>query len=77
VAVTLGDTAEERERLARLETKVDSILKKLDEKVDHDNTMEERLRATEIKVGIILTVGAGAWAVILILATQVFGKMWG
>jgi len=65
------------ERLAAIETKLNLIYDKLNEKTGKDDAVEGRVRALEVKVGIILTVGTGAWAVILILVTQVFGKIWG
>jgi hypothetical protein len=72
----MGETQDEKERLVRVEEKLDMVIKKLDEKTDKDIALEARVRNLEIKNGIILTVGAGAWAVILILIGQVFGKLW-
>lgn len=74
--MTLSETPD-GERLAAIETKLNLIYDKLNEKAGKDDAVEGRVRALEVKVGIILTVGTGAWAVILILATQVFGKIWG
>ena len=73
----MGETPDEKERLIRLEEKVDMILKKIDEKTSNEKIIDERVRALEIKVGVIMTVGAGAWAVILILIGKVFGTLWG
>jgi len=73
----VGETQDEKERLARLEEKVDQILKKIDEKTSNEKIIDERVRTLEIKVGVIMTVGAGAWAVILILIGKVFGTLWG
>ena len=73
----MGETQDEKERLARLEEKVDQILKKIDEKTSNEKIIDERVRTLEIKVGVIMTVGAGAWAVILILIGKVFGTLWG
>ena len=75
--VVVGETQDEKERLARLEEKVDQILKKIEEKTYNEKIIDERVRALEIKVGVIMTVGAGAWAVILILIGKVFGTLWG
>jgi len=75
--VVVGETQDEKERLARLEEKVDQILKKIDEKTSNEKIIDERVRTLEIKVGVIMTVGAGAWAVILILIGKVFGTLWG
>lgn|GEM_PF-6541030 len=73
----MGETQDEKERLARLEEKVDQILKKIEEKTYNEKIIDERVRTLEIKVGVIMTVGAGAWAVILILIGKVFGTLWG
>lgn len=73
----MGETPDEKERLIRLEEKVDQILKKIEEKTYNEKIIDERVRALEIKVGVIMTVGAGAWAVILILIGKVFGTLWG
>ena len=73
----MGETQVEKERLARLEEKVDQILKKIEEKAYNEKIIDERVRTLEIKVGVIMTVGAGAWAVILILIGKVFGTLWG
>lgn len=73
----MGETPDEKERLIRLEEKVDQILKKIDEKTSNEKIIDERVRTLEIKVGVIMTVGAGAWAVILILIGKVFGTLWG
>jgi len=75
--VVVGETQDEKERLARLEEKVDQILKKIEEKAYNEKIIDERVRTLEIKVGVIMTVGAGAWAVILILIGKVFGTLWG
>jgi len=75
--VVVGETQDEKERLARLEEKVDQILKKIEEKTYNEKIIDERVRTLEIKVGVIMTVGAGAWAVILILIGKVFGTLWG
>jgi hypothetical protein len=72
----MGET-EDHDSLVRLEEKVDMIIKKLDERTDDHTALEVRVRGLEVKVGIIMTVGAGAWAVILILIGKVFGKLWG
>jgi hypothetical protein len=71
----VGETQDERDRLIRLEEKMDSVIQKLDEKRENDSGLEKRVRNLEIKTGIIMTVGAGAWAVILILDGKVFAKL--
>jgi uncharacterized protein YlxW (UPF0749 family) len=75
--VLVGEDRDERERLARLEEKVDQILKKIDEKTFNEKAMEERIRALEITSGNIKVIGGAAWAVLLVLIGKVFGKWFG
>lgn len=65
------------ERLAAIETKVDMIWEKINEKSGNDKAVDIRVRTLEVKTGIILTIGAGAWAIILILIGKVFGQWFG
>jgi hypothetical protein len=76
VAVILKEL-QDGERLAAIETKVDMIWEKINEKSGNDKAVDTRVRTLEVKTGIILTIGAGAWAVILILIGKVFGQWFG
>jgi hypothetical protein len=76
VAVILKEL-QDGERLAAIETKVDMIWEKINEKSGNDKAVDIRVRTLEVKTGIILTIGAGAWAIILILIGKVFGQWFG
>jgi hypothetical protein len=69
----------EGERLARVETKIDMVLNKLDAKEQMDMNVEERLRNAELKIEkhssnfkMIFMIGSASWAVILILVGKLF-----
>jgi hypothetical protein len=76
VAVILKEL-QDGERLAAIEAKVDMIWEKINEKSGNDKAVDIRVRTLEVKTGIILTIGAGAWAIILILIGKVFGQWFG
>ena len=67
----------EREKLARFEEKLDSIKEMVTKLATKDTDNDKRIKDLEIKVAVIMTVGGGLWAVVLILISMLFKKIFG
>lgn len=65
----------EGERLARVETKLDTLTDLIKSWFDSNGKVEDRLRTVEKNNAVLMTAGGAAWAVILLLIARVFAKL--
>jgi hypothetical protein len=64
-----------KERLATLETKIDTVIDNQLINRNWESQIENRVRCVEKDNGIFKAIGLAAWAIILIVVGKVFGKL--
>lgn len=68
-------TGKEGERLARVETKLDTLTDLIKGYFEANGKLDGRLRAVERNNAVLMTAGGAAWAVILLIIARVFAKL--